>query len=291
MSKQLTNNGRREFLRASVIASLAGLMKYTLGVEARFKSSSGFLDKGAFHNMLIVGKETVFVSHFPMFRSAAFDSPHRYQVIMEVTLTKQGSDPQSVYFSDRGNNPMTKIYSLSPDEFVLPNLISTNPALIIKSFPASVFRGHFEKPDKKILIEGVDVSVKKIVHFREFDPKAKRLAQLEYILFGKGQELFLAHFITRPPDFDQIISVASDHSFTDQELSNGLHVIFEKPNSIAGRFLEKEEAFGVVRSANKTAGGLKVKFKAGTEFYFEEGELRVPADFDPTPAETSAGFP
>ena len=287
------SNGRREFLKASTIVALSTLINYSFSAEAGINPSCDIphLDKPAFHNMLIIGGETVFLSHFPMFRTPVFDSPHRYQVILEVAFTKPGSDPQLLYSTDRKDNPATKIYSLSPDEFVLPNLASTNTAVAIRSFPATIFRGHLEKPEKRTLIEGVNVNVKNIVHFREFDPKARTLAQLEYILFGKGQELFLAHLITRPPDFDQVLSVTSDHSFTDQELSKGMHVIFERPNSVAKRLLEKQEAFGVVRDSNKTAGGLKTKFKTNTEFYFEEGELRVPANFKPTPAETSAGFP
>ena len=291
MSKQNdASNGRREFLKASTIIALGGLINYSLGAEAELKHSFDFMDKPAFHNMLIVGKETVFASHFPMFKTSVFDSPHRYQVILEVALTKPGNDPQSLYFNDRKNNPATKIYCLGPGEFPLPNLIAANAEPAIKSFQATIFRGHLEKPGKRILMDEVDVSVKKIIHFREFDPGASRLPQLEYILFGKGQELFLAHFITRPPDFDQVLSIACDHSFTDQELSQGMHVVFERPNSIAERLLEKQEAFGAVQNAGRTASPVKVKFKAVTEFYFEEGELRVPADFKATPAEIIAGF-
>ena len=45
-------------------------------------------------------------------------------------------------------------------------------------------------------------------------------------MFGKGDELFLAHLITRPPDFDQILSVkVSGHAFTDAELGQGVRII------------------------------------------------------------------
>ena len=39
----------------------------------------------------------------------------------------------------------------------------------------------------------VNVTVTRVVHFRKFDPAATKPAQLEYLLFGKGTELFLAH--------------------------------------------------------------------------------------------------
>jgi hypothetical protein len=52
---------------------------------------------------------------------------------------------------------------------------------------------------------------------------------LEYLLFGKGTDLFLAHLITAPPDFDQVLGVkVTGHQFTADELANGVHVVFPK---------------------------------------------------------------
>jgi hypothetical protein len=136
-----------------------------------------------------------------------------------------------------------------------------------------VFRGHLERLGNKLIIENADVTIQNVVHFREFDPAAKKLDQLEYILFGKGSELFLAHLITRPPDFDQVISInVTGHSFTDEELRKGLRVVFPRPNTIAKRLAGKQEAVAEV----KDSGGepLKVKVKALVEYYFEAGELR-----------------
>jgi hypothetical protein len=259
--------------------------------EAESKHRSAIRDEPNTHNMLIVGQETVFLSHLPMFTSPTFDSPHRYQVILEATFTKAGSNPQAVYANDRKKNPGTKIYTLNPDEFVLPDLRPDAPTPM-SSFGAKIFHGHLEKRGKKLLASGVNVSVKNVVHFREFDPAATAPSQLEYILFGKGKELFLAHFITRPPDFDQVLSVTvSDRSFTDEELRKGLRVVFKRPNSIALRLMEKQAAVGEVSDGSGTSSPLTAKFKAGTEFYFEEGELRVPAVFGQTAAERKAGFP
>jgi hypothetical protein len=38
------------------------------------------------------------------------------------------------------------------------------------------------------------------------------------------------------------------------------------------------------------AGPLELQLEAGTEFYFEEGELRVPMTMRQTPEEKAAGF-
>ena len=170
----------------------------------------------------MAGEQTVFLSHLPM-----FGSPHDYQVILEVALAKPGSDPQADYFSDRKKTGAT-LYTLEPERFVLPRLAARKP---LRSFKASVYRGHFERfptPAAKTaarVAQNVDVTVTRVIHFAQFDPAAAKPAHLEYLLFGKGDEFFLAHVVTRPPDFDQIISVRPiEHPFTEAELAHGVRV-------------------------------------------------------------------
>ena len=287
MSETRTTD-RRQFLKSGLTAVIGlGLLPFFL--RGRLRTSSrqsslgepdmramprrASLDAPNIHNMLMVGRETVFLSHLPMFRSPSFDSPHRYQVILEATLKKDGRDALASYANDRKSNPATRIYTLGPEEFILPNLSSANADPPLSRFKASIFRGHLERLGNKLIIENAEVSIQNVVHFREFDPTAKKLDQLEYLLFGKGSELFLAHLITRPPDFDQMISInITDHSFTNEELRKGLHVVFARPNTIAKRLTEKQEAVAEVKSS----GGepLKVTVKALVEYYFEAGELK-----------------
>jgi len=297
---------RRTFLRDTVAALLAiGCLPFLLSHQFRIDNHKSILDEPALplahhvaavdapgtHNMLMVGKEALFLSHLPMFKPHNSDSPHRYQVILEATLAKAAGDPQAAYANDRTSHPATRIYTLSPRQFVLPQLSSATANPSLTTFKADVFRGHLEKEGERI-VEETDVSIKNVIHFREFEPAAPKLAQLQYILFGKGSELFLAHFISRPPDFDQVISISiKDHTFTDDELRKGLRVVFSRPNTVAQRLLEKQEAVGEVKPAAEGAPPLKMKINAGVEYYFEEGELRVPAVFETTAAERRARFP
>ena len=132
----------------------------------------------------------------------------------------------------------------------------------------------------------------RVVHFRQFDPKAKRPDRLEYLLFGKGGELFLAHLIVTPPDFDQVLSVkVKGHEFTDEELAKGVVVAFpETTNTPAGRLKAKQQASGEMTSGSAPSLA-KVQIEVSGELFFEEGELRVPAVFATTPEERKAGFP
>lgn len=242
-------------------------------------------DRPATHNMLVVGERTVYLSHLPMFQEKGQrPMPHRYQAILEATFAKQEE-----YAKDRQAHSATTIYTLNPENFVLPDLAGQ----LLRSFKANtVFRGHLERDGNAPILQDVGVTVTKVIHFREFDPKAKKPRQLEYILFGKGGELFLAHRIVGPPDFDQVLSVKTvEPALTDGELAPGVTVIFPgTQNTAVGRLGVKKVA-GEATLAGSPAVHKKIQVDVGRELYFEEGELKVPATFDSTAEEKKAGFP
>ena len=239
-------------------------------------------DRPSTHGMLMVGEETVYLSHLPMFMS-----PHDYQAILEVTLSDSGSDPQAMYVSDRRATG-EKVYTFVPERFVLTDLVSPDPKHArLSSFTGIPFRGHFEKGGQPLPVttpgqpgdgqgSPCRVNVTAVVHFHKFDPDAEPLPRLEYLLFGKGQERFLAHAITRPPDFDQILSVTiAGHEFTDEELRQGVRVFFpDRANSSRARLRETEKVSARIEVAEgKDPENLEVQLEVGTEFYFEAGEL------------------
>ena len=234
------------------------------------------------HGMLVIGKETAFLSHLPM-----FDHPHHsYQVLLEVTFTKPGSNAHADYVSDRRSTG-TKVYTLVPERFVLLDLVSTDPEKPARtSFKGTIFRGHFERGGKKI-IENVEVNVTRVVHFRRFEP-------LTYMLFGKGQELFLAHLITKPPDFDQVLTVerVSGRLLADEELQHGVLVRFPgTTNTIANRLKPGQTVEGEVHiDGDHTHESAAIELRTGVELCFEEGELRSRATFRQTQEEQKAGF-
>ena len=263
-------------------AALALALPWAWGQEPG--SAAGHsTDRPATHNMLIVGEETVYLSHLPMFQEPGQSPmPHRYQAILEVTFPKQ-----EAYAKDRREHRSTGIYTLNPAKFVLPEL---KP---LGSFTANrILRGHLEREGSVPIVQDVKVTVNRVIQLREFDPKAKRPDRLEYLLFGKGQELFLAHRIAAPPDFDQVLSVKlAGHPFTDDELAKGVVVAFPgKNNTAAGRLKARQRAGGEASLAGSSASR-KIDVQVDRELYFEEGELRVPATFDTTAEEKRAGFP
>lgn len=261
----MTNHhGRRDFLKMSA-AAVCGASYW-----GRRAGAAGSEDEPGLHGMLIAGARTVFLSHLPM-----FGAPHDYQVILEAAFSKPGGDPQADYFGDRQRTGAT-LYTLEPERFVLPRLTAPKP---LRSFKASIYRGHFERfPTQAAkaaarVAQNVDVTVTRIIHFAHFDPSATKPAQLEYLLFGKGDDCFAAHVITKPPDFDQIVSVTPlDRAFTDAQLDRGIQVAIPASTNSAGhRLAGAEPVAGRVTSEDGTAA--TVRLRPGVEVYFEQDEL------------------
>src|SRR5882672_5444698 len=239
MSKTNLVKNRREFLIGSA-AAVVGLGCLTTRSKANeVLMAFPLRDDPATHNMLVVGAETAYLSHLPMFEGlnkekTEFDTPHRYQVILEATFNDGNTNLTDAYIADRKKNPAVKMYTFNPAFFVLPDLDPAGSSPLRRFRGNGIFRGHLERGGKVFI--GVDnkddpgrfdVNVVNVIHFHKLVPGAAKPSQLQYILFGKGGETFLAHFIAAPPDFDQIISARiTGQTFTDAELSRGIRVTF-----------------------------------------------------------------
>ena len=291
-------SGRRRFLLN--LGWLAGS-----GVGLAHGAAGG--QRGAIHredepntnNMLAVGRDTAFLSHLPMFDAAnddrtEFTSPHRFQVILEATFEKGGKNVTPLYTADRGTHASTKIYTVGPepDSFVLSRLFTPADKPRVSAFKAKVIRGHLEHRGVGIPgLQDVQVRIARVVHAHKFDPKAMKPDQLEYIVFGKGAEIFLAHAIAGPPDFDHVLSArVTGHTFTDAELRQDIRVAFPERKNVAGQRVRAGQRLdGALRIGSAAATSpVRVQVQPDVEFYFEEGELSVPPTFDPTPEERKA---
>ena len=235
-------------------------------------------DGPATHVMLVLGQEQVYLSHLPMFDH----SEHAYQALLKVTFAQPGSDAQAIYQRDRRAHPGATLYTLVPDPFVLTDLVAAEP---LHSFSAKgVFRGHFERPGSIAILKNVQVNVEQVIHFRRFEP-------LSYLLFGNKSELFAAHYVVKPPDFDQLLSVeVSGHPFTDEELQAGVRIFVPgRVNHITHRLRVSQAIEGEVHDSG-AQHTKTVQLKVRTDFYLEEGELDFPSTFDTTREERAAGF-
>ena len=225
-------------------------------------------DQAAGHGMAIVGTQAIFLSHLPMFML-----PHDYQVILEVAFKGGGSDPQRRYVQDRASNPDTS-YTFAPNKsFVLPDLFPAGrdqPASL-DGFRGDIFRGHFERGGVPIA-QDVLVDVARVVRGTRFVKDAPRPTRLDYFLFGRGTELFLAHTVTAPPDFDQILAVTiGGAAVSDDELGRGVPIAFPgRADAAEARIQPGSKLSGVMQLAGQ---GRPVEVTAVSEPWLELREL------------------
>jgi hypothetical protein len=149
------------------------------------------------HNMLAFGRNTLFLSHFP-----SFMAPHDTQLVFEATLEDANGSLQEVWLRERQSHPDQGGYVMKPEAFALSTLYTPDPPAR-GSFTARFFRSGEEAVPE---LTDVTVRVTDVVYAKKLDQPAT-LDELSYKLFGRGDELFLAHVLSRPPDFDQIVSV------------------------------------------------------------------------------------
>ena len=245
----------------------------------------------AVHNMVVVGERRIFLSHLPMFMP-----PHNAQVILEATLVKQGQNIDAVYFADRANNRTVRFYTLQPQSFVLQDLLRADPPHPAPTqFAATIFRGHLEKGGVAIdALTNIEVHVKQVVHAHSFEGGDK-LPTLTYVMFGDDHERFLTHFISKAPDFDQLLSVSATGQLpTPEELQRGATLEVLGRGTLPADRLKAGEtvpARGHVTGAHQFSN---VNIAVKAELYFEEGELSSSTMsakmFDTTAEEKKAGF-
>jgi hypothetical protein len=225
----------------------------------------------ATHGMVVVGEETIYLSHMPMFME-----PHAVQYLLEVTLQGATGDARQLYVDDRRTTG-TAVYTLVPEPFRISDLVAPEgqePKLT--SFTGTLFRGHFERGGTELL-DPVTVEVQRVIHFRHFDHHAPRPAALDYLAFGKGNELFLAHRITRAPDFDQHIAVRLDSGIagtvlTDDILRTGPELeIAGRADRPEDRLHESDHVTARLLDGGPDDVGLRLTVER--EFYEEEGDL------------------
>jgi hypothetical protein len=247
------------------------------------------------HGQLVVGRETVYLSHLPMFM-AGTDHPHSFQVISEATFSKPGDDPTQRYLRDRQQHPEQRVYTFDPESFAMADLVPAEAGTPRRrSFQGNVFRGHFERGGDVLVgnlptfalrqsgittkDQGVTASIQRIVYFQEFHRDEPKLAHLEYVVFGRGQERFVAHVISQPPDFDQILELQAldGHELADDELARGPRLVFPgAPNDVEHPLREGERIRGELILADAPDGRrIPVEAMLGRELYLETGDLRA----------------
>jgi hypothetical protein len=168
------------------------------------------------HAFVMLGEKTLFLSHLTMFHM----ENHCYQLVVQASLP--GNFMQR-YLQERAEHP-DETFFLGNSELDL----WTVPQLQIGKrtcFLADIWRGipykkeYTEWPWRGELpvIPNVPVCVERIVYFRHFDLNQEYPKSLSYLLFGAGEEAFLAHLQVKEPDFDQVATLTKRPEWLPEE--------------------------------------------------------------------------
>lgn len=164
---------------------------------------SPIVDQPGYHGYFMIGTETLYLSHMPMFTMER----HMYQVVLRGTLP---ADVMQEYQAGRRANP-TLPYNLTnsqDDPYTLPELKSGRRM----SFKADLYKDYSNdeaQPVDPPFATGIPVQVEQVVHLRHFNFEMPRPDHLTYVLFGTGSEAHLTHYIARDPDYQHIVTLGS----------------------------------------------------------------------------------
>jgi hypothetical protein len=222
----------------------------------------------ATHGQLVLGRETVYLYHLPVFMTDPFSHPHNFQVILEAEFADAEGGAFGRYAADRGDNPAS-IYTAVPPPFAQTALFLDYPGHPpLRAFDTvEVFRNHFERPGRERIV-GAPMTIARLVHAREFAPDRPKPTELSYVLFGRGGDLFLAHMLSGPPDFDQILEVSLDQaSLPTDATRDGLFVTLSGRGNAVGERLRAGEVISC------TGDGRTLELRVEAEPYCEVGEF------------------
>lgn len=152
------------------------------------------------HGFVMMGRETLFLDHLPMFGM----ENHRYQFLVQASIPDEA---MAAYLRASEENPDTPIIlgNLSTDLFTIPQAVVGE----VTSFQADLFVGLPEDPETDTpLVHNVTVNLTRIVYVRHYAEQMAFPSSLTYLLFGRGQEAFLSHYQTKAPDFQHIVELA-----------------------------------------------------------------------------------
>ncbi|MEV8539195.1 hypothetical protein [Streptomyces sp. NPDC051572] len=202
----------------------------------------------AVHGLVLLGTDTgtdsVYAVHMP-----TFTAPHDFQAVLRVTLDTD------TYRTARKRYGTSALFTVSPRTLLLKDL---EPGA---SFPAGLYFGRFGREGE--LLGEVRVEIEERPYVGHPTEPTIEPPPLRYVLFGREQ-LYLAHVVTRPPDFDQVLTaqLAGEWLTLAGEQSASTVAIPGRPDDLTSRLHPGEQV---------TVEGTELQVLA--EVYLETADL------------------
>jgi hypothetical protein len=152
------------------------------------------------HGMLLFGEDPVYLSHLMMYAW-----PHNFQVLLEVGLDSPALDALRADRARHGDGT----YTVDAAPFPIADLEPHDGGAPVRtSLEGTLVRGHFERGGTPIAA-GVRMDIRNVVRFQQLavDATPEPGQALEYLYFGRGDQMYLVHEVPARPSFDQVLTV------------------------------------------------------------------------------------
>jgi hypothetical protein len=181
------------------------------------KTEEGFVHQGPVgssshrgsHGQLVFGEDQVYLHHLPFLLDGPVH-PHNFQVLMRVSFVDDAD--RQAYLEQRKLRPDGLFTAVPPtynqDRF---KVAFDNDASGEAFDPVLLFDEHFENDPSPAPFLAAAMTVDEVVQFAELAPHGPTADELRYMIVDHGQEAFLVHLLSSPPDFDQVLKVTLAH--------------------------------------------------------------------------------
>jgi hypothetical protein len=208
---------RRHLLISGGLVATAPLLGAARPVPSQ---ASPIIDPPGVHNFFMFGSKTLYIEHMPMFT----EEKHMYQVILRADL------PDTVM---RGYRARQGGAHRTPWNLVNSAKLYTLPQVkagTLSTIGVDVYADYSNAdaaPTGSPFATDVPLTVREVVHFRHWDFNIPRPQNLTYLLFGRGGEAHLSHYIARDPDFQHIVTLRSAPAWLSaDQLAAGAEICF-----------------------------------------------------------------
>ena len=229
----------------------------------------------ATHGQIVLGKDAPrILYHLPIFMGDPWAHPHNFQVVLAVAPADEADPATASYAKERAQHPGS-LFTAVPPVFDQIALVYDHPGgePLRRFEDVGLVRGHFEHPDRQRIADA-DLTIERVIHFREFDPTGKPAPILGYLLFGQGGERFMVHLLSGPPDFDQVLEVAVDSAaLLGEQLERGVFVSFVGRSNKAEDRLAAGDMVTCTMAGDAAGAAPGVVLRVVADRYCEVGEL------------------
>ncbi len=188
-------------------------MRTPMKAMAGMSGSNPSEDTPTQHGFFMLGTTSVYFYHSVQF---AMEN-HSYQMIFTVTIpagamTAYVADVQEVQNTDQSgdwvwifnngvgqNPPLSQLFTLPQIQIGEVAALTGPISRISTSNPAT----------SVTIVPEVTVTVERLVYFRHFDYSQAYPNPLPYLIFGDQNGAYLAHYLTKLPDFDNLVQLAA----------------------------------------------------------------------------------